>query len=338
MENGMKNNKRSIRPIRVVCFGGGTGMPSLLSGLKKNPFLQITAIVNMFDSGGSSGVLRDTYGILPPGDILRCVLALSDDEAHARRLLLKRIEHPAHPGHTGGNLLLFALEKVYGDYMSAVHALSQMLFARGSVIPVTLSQSTLCARYADESISKEEVAVDAGLYEGKIIKELFLDPPVLASQQALDAIKHADALCVGPGSFYTSVLSNFLPLGIKDAVRISSAPIMYIPNLVCEGSGMSTFSISALASVISEYCGRDVSTIIANTSFPSPTVLDVYAQEQKFPIRIQRDEENDIRLKCADLWIDPTIARHNSARLAYMVFRLLSEHRASQESYRETTI
>jgi uncharacterized cofD-like protein len=193
-------------PIKVVCFGGGTGLPALLSGLKHNPWLDITAIVNMFDTGGSSGELRDRFGILPPGDVLKCLLALSKNELIAREVLQHRIRNAQAPGHTGGNVLLLGLEKVFGDCPTAIDALGQVLSIRGKVIPVTLQQSTLCARYHDSSLHKGETSVDAGVYEGKTIKDLFLDPPIPASASALEAIEEADALCIGPGSFYTSVL------------------------------------------------------------------------------------------------------------------------------------
>ena len=137
--------------MRITCFGGGTGLPSLLSGLKKNPWIDVTAVVSMFDSGGSSGALRDRYGILPPGDILKCLLALAEDEKGARKILLKRINHATSPGHTGGNLLLFALERIYGSYPDAVDALAQILSVKGRVIPVSLEPSSLCARYDDGS-------------------------------------------------------------------------------------------------------------------------------------------------------------------------------------------
>src|SRR3989344_4426862 len=162
------------RRIKIVCCGGGTGMPSLLSGLKHNPWFEVTAVVNMFDTGGSSGELKDKFGILPPGDVLKCLLALSEDELMARKILLKRVDHFSFSGHTGGNLLLMAFEKVYGNHSDAVSALSQVLSAQGQVLPVTGSQSTLCARYFDNSINRGETDIDVGVQKGKEVKELFL--------------------------------------------------------------------------------------------------------------------------------------------------------------------
>ena len=307
------------KPINIVCFGGGTGMPSLLSGLKQNPLFEITAIVDMFDSGGSSGMLRDQYGILPPGDILRCLLALSEDEVYARKLLLKRIRNHHKSGHTGGNLLLYALEKVYGTYLEAVDALAQMLSVRGRVIPVTLSQSTLCARYTDGTVSKKETNVDQGLFEGKEIAELFLEPAVDASHEAIEAIGQADVICIGPGSLYTSVLSNFLPQGIVQAVQHSHAPIMYMANLLTEGKRMSEMGLVGIVNQVESMVGRNFSVIITNAALPDNDVLARYAAEQKFPILVSQQEQGDPRITTADLWIDQSIARHDSARLASVV-------------------
>jgi len=309
------------RQTNVVCFGGGTGLPALLSGIKHNPLLNITAVVNMFDTGGSSGELRDRFGILPPGDILKCLLALSEDAEYARKLLLKRIKNRNFDGHTGGNLLLMALESVYGDYDDAISALSQILSVRGTVIPVTQLHSTLCAVYTDGTIHQGEIAVDAGICEGKEIVQLSLDPVVKASPRAIEAIEGAEAFCIGPGSFYTSVISNLLPQGIRDAIAQSNAPIIFISNFLTEGSGMEGFTIKKATEILEQYLGRSVAHIIANTQLPEEAILKKYEREHKRPIVIEG--YGDSRLVCADLWCDTQIARHDSARLAHLVYSIL---------------
>ena len=306
--------------IKVVCFGGGTGLPSLLTGLKKNPWFEITAVVNMFDSGGSSGELKDRFGILPPGDILKCLLALSEHEVAARKILLKRIQNERMPGHTGGNVLLMALENVYGDYLSAVGALGQILSIKGSVVPVTLGHAALCASYADGSVQKGETQVDSGLGDGKEITRLFLEPAVQASPDALRAIGEADVLCIGPGSFYTSVLPNFLPVGIREAIAASSAPAIFICNLLTEGAGMRGFDIPKLVRIVEEAIGRPLTRIIANKSRPQASVLERYAQEHKHPILADEAALSDERVLAADLWLEPSIARHDPASPANLVF------------------
>ncbi len=313
---------QKARKINIVCFGGGTGMPSLLSGLKHNPWLNITAVVNMFDTGGSSGELRDRFGILPPGDVLKCLLALSEDEISARRILLRRIEHEKFSGHTGGNLLLMAFEKVYGDHLSAVNALTQILSARGRVVPVISSPSNLCAEYTDRRIAKGETNIDQEIYDGKEVKKLFLEPEVRASTAALKEIKKADILCVGPGSFYTSVLPNFLPKGAKEAIKKSKAPIIFVSNLLTEGLGMRGYQVGTVVAILEKYLGRKVSVIVVNKKLPDNKILNLYSSEKKYPIRINSNK--DKRIISADLWTDPSIARHDSYLLANLVFSIIN--------------
>src|SRR5512136_1919132 len=166
--------------LRVGCFGGGTGLPSLLGGLKQNPWLLVNAVVTMFDSGGSSGQLRDELGVLPPGDILKCALALARNEAEARRVLLSRLptlEHARLAGHTGGNLLLSMMERYSGDFLAAIDGLRALLGCRGRVWPASVEHSSVCAEYADGTRTRGEVEVDALQRDGREICRLWLDPP-----------------------------------------------------------------------------------------------------------------------------------------------------------------
>ncbi len=315
--------------IKVVCLGGGTGLPGLLSGLKHNPWLDITAVVSMFDSGGSSGELRDRFGILPPGDVLKCLLALSKNESYARETLLKRIPNKNIPGHTGGNALLLGLEKVYGDCTSAIGALGRLLSIRGKVIPVSLCQSTLCARYVDGSTHKGETSVDLGMKEGKVIEKIFLDPPVPISADAYRAIIDADVICVGPGSLYTSVLPNFLPDKTALGIGASKAKIIYIANLLTEGKGMAGLHLKEIIAIVEHHVGRSVDYVIANNHWPmapeseSESIFDRYAAECKYPIVPER-EDQDPRIILADLWIDLAIARHDCSRLAHLVSAVIN--------------
>src|SRR5687768_12663462 len=168
-----------LRTINVGCFGGGTGLPSLLGGLKANPWLTVNAVVTMFDSGGSSGQLRDELGVLPPGDVLKCALALARNEREARRVLLSRLpmlEHARLRGHTGGNLLLSMMERYSGDFLAAVDGLRALLGCAGNVWPVSTQQATICAEYGDGSQTRGEVEVDAGQSAGQAISRLWLEP------------------------------------------------------------------------------------------------------------------------------------------------------------------
>ena len=158
--------------LNIGCFGGGTGLPSLLGGLKHNPWLHLNAVVTMFDSGGSSGQLRDELGVLPPGDILKCALALSRNAREARRVLLARLptlEHAKLGGHTGGNLLLSMMQRYSGDFLDAIDGLRALLGCRGRVWPVSVEQASVCAEYGDGSTTRGEVEVDAGQTSGQFV-------------------------------------------------------------------------------------------------------------------------------------------------------------------------
>src|SRR6187399_3655292 len=159
-----------LRQLNVGCFGGGTGLPSLLGGLKNNPWVEPHAIVTMFDSGGSSGQLRDELGVLPPGDVLKCALALARNEREARSVLLSRLptleQHDRLAGHTGGNLLLSMMETYSGDFLAAVDGLRGLLGCAGHVWPVSIEQASVCAEYRDGTRTRGEVEVDAGQKHG----------------------------------------------------------------------------------------------------------------------------------------------------------------------------
>jgi uncharacterized cofD-like protein len=279
------------RKLHVVCIGGGTGMPALLRGLKHNPFVLVTAIVNMFDTGGSSGDLRDRFGILPPGDVLKCLLALAENEKHARKLLLRRISNHAHQGHTGGNALLLGLQQVFGNLPEAIQALGQILGVRGEVIPVTTHNAHLVARFNDGLTMPGEVAIDACMREGKRVEHLWLEPAVPAYDKALLALREADIICIGPGSFYTSVLPNFLPDGVAAEIQMSAAPTIFIANLLTEGKGMQNMYLEDIVIFSERFTGRKTSYVVANTRLPDNAIVyGPYGGEHKYPVQMRSEE------------------------------------------------
>src|ERR671920_1786603 len=195
-----------LRQLNVGCFGGGTGLPSLLGGLKSNPWVQADAVVTMFDSGGSSGVLRDELGVLPPGDILKCALALARNSREARRVLLARLptlEHAKLGGHTGGNLLLSMMQRYSGDFLDAIDGLRALLGCRGRVWPVSVQPASVCAEYGDGSQTRGEVEVDAGQSRGRQVRRVWLEPAAPIHPAVEEAITTFDAVIIGPGSFFT---------------------------------------------------------------------------------------------------------------------------------------
>ena len=314
-----------LRRLNVGCFGGGTGLPSLLGGLKNNPWLHVNAVVTMFDSGGSSGQLRDELGVLPPGDILKCALALSRNAREARRVLLARLptlEHARLGGHTGGNLLLSMMQRYSGDFLDAVDGLSALLGCRGRVWPVSVQAASVCAEYGDGSATRGEVEVDAGQSSGRFVNRIWLEPPVSIHPAVAHAIGGFDAAIIGPGSFYTSLMPIFLVRGVADALAKVKGPIILIANLLTEGRGMLGFTAADAVTRIEQAIKRRIDVVILNTKWPSPQVLARYAVEHKEPLPAGQLPAH-AEVIGGEFWLGD-IARHDRPRLAYAVWTVLS--------------
>jgi uncharacterized cofD-like protein len=314
-----------LRELNVGCFGGGTGLPSVLGGLKNNPWLHLNAVVTMFDSGGSSGQLRDELGVLPPGDILKCALALSRNAREARRVLLARLptlEHARLGGHTGGNLLLSMMQRYSGDFLDAVDGMRALLGCRGRVWPVTVEQASVCAEYGDGSVTRGEVEVVAGQTSGRFVRRIWLEPEVSIHPLVAKAVRELDAVIVGPGSFYTSLMPIFLVRGVADALAEMRGPIILIANLLTEGRGMAGFTAADAVARIEEATGRRVDVVITNTAWPAPPVLDRYAQEHKQPLSPGKVPDH-CEIVGGEFWTGE-IARHDRLRLAYALWSVLS--------------
>jgi uncharacterized cofD-like protein len=317
--------KMRLRELNVGCFGGGTGLPSLLGGLKRNPWIDANAVVTMFDSGGSSGVLRDELGVLPPGDILKCALALSRNAREARRVLLARLpafEHAKLGGHTGGNLLLSMMQRYSGDFLDAIDGLRALLGCRGRVWPVSVQQASVCAEYDDGSLTRGEVEVDAGQSSGRLVKRIWLEPPVAIHPAVARAIGQFDAVTIGPGSFYTSLMPIFLVRGVSEALRTMKGPVILIANLLTEGRGMSGFTAADAVSKIEDAIQRPVDVVITNTRLPSTKILNRYALEHKEPLAVG-DLPDHCEVVGGEFWTGE-IARHDRLRLAYAVWSVLA--------------
>jgi uncharacterized cofD-like protein len=315
-----------LREINLGCFGGGTGLPSLLGGLKRNPWLRLHAVVTMFDSGGSSGQLRDELGVLPPGDVLRCALALSRNEGEARRVLLARLptmEHTRLGGHTGGNLLLSMMERYSGDFLAAVDGLRALLGCRGSVWPISVEQATLCAEYADGEITRGEVEVDQGHARGHHVTRVWLEPPAPIHPTVRDAIAKFDAVVIGPGSFFTSLMPTLLVDGAADVIKSIKGPVIVVSNLLTEGQGMTGFTAADEVAWISKTIGRKVDVLIANEGHPSDDAVNRYAAEHKRPLPLGAlDPGTEVVI--GQFWRSE-MARHDRQRLSYAVWSVLSQ-------------
>ena len=315
-----------LREINLGCFGGGTGLPALLGGLKRNPWLKLNAVVTMFDSGGSSGQLRDELGVLPPGDVLRCALALARNEGEARRVLLSRLptlEHARLGGHTGGNLLLSMMEQYSGDFLEAVDGLRALLGCRGRVWPISIEPASVCAEYGDGTQTRGEVEVDAGPSRGRQVKRVWLDPQVSIHPTVADAMRTFDAVIIGPGSFFTSLMPPLLVRGVREALADMRGPVILIANLLTEGRGMRGFTAADSVRWVSEALGRPVDVVVANTGRPSAEALARYASEHKEPLELGT-LEGDTEAVLGRFWCTD-IARHDRRRLAFAVWTILSQ-------------
>ena len=315
-----------LRELNIGCFGGGTGLPSLLGGLKTNPWLQLNAVVTMFDSGGSSGQLRDQLGVLPPGDVLKCARALARNEGEARRVLLSRLptleQHDRLAGHTGGNLLLSMMEQYSGEFLAAVDGLRALLGCRGRVWPVSVEPASVCAEYDDGTRTRGEVEVDLLQAHGNQVRRLWLEPDVAIHPAVAQAIRGFDAAIIGPGSFFTSLMPPLLVRGVREALREVHGPVILITNLLTEGRGMKGFTAADAVRWVSMAIDRPVDVLIANTGRPSDDALKRYAAEHKEPLELG-DVDSRVEQVLGRFWCTE-IARHDRRRLAYAVWSVLS--------------
>ncbi len=265
--------------VRIVVIGGGSGQSVLLHGLKEYTS-NLTAIVTVADSGGSSGRLRDTFDILPPGDIRNCLVALSDVEPLVRDLFQYRFSKdvPELGGHSFGNLFLTALTQVTGDFEKAIKAASEVLATRGRVLPSTFDKISLVAEYVDGSVVKGEAEIPKA---AKPIKRVFLEPSdPAACEEALAAIREADVILLGPGSLYTSIMPNLLVRDIGKALVEATVPRVYICNVMTQKGETDDYTVYDHLKAIVDHAGQGVVThcVVNNITIPQEA-LDKYAEE-----------------------------------------------------------
>ncbi len=257
-------------------MGGGTGTFTVLTGLKKYP-LQLTAIVSMADDGGSTGILRDELGVLPPGDVRQCLVALSRSDRLMRNLMNYRFANGKLGGHSFGNLLLSALEKITGSFDSAVEKVSEVLRLQGNVVPVTLKKIKLVAHLKNGVVVTGQSAVHE--HDLSDMKKIALEPKAKANPKALAAIRDANFIVIGPGDFYSSLVPNLLVAAIPQAIRKSRAKKIYISNLMTKTEHTDGFTVKDYTKEIEHYLGGKMDYVIYNNKRPSARLLHRYARE-----------------------------------------------------------
>jgi uncharacterized cofD-like protein len=323
---GMILQQRQLqRGPKIVVLGGGTGLSTLLRGLKKIS-TNLTAIVTVFDDGGSSGRLRREQGILPPGDIRNCLVALAEAEPLLTKLFTHRFKGGDLDGHSFGNLFIASMVQVTGDLETALKECSKVLAIRGRVLPTTLRDVTLCAEMSDGTMVEGESAITRA---GGTIRRVFLKPDrVPPLQDALDAIADADLVVLGPGSLYTSVLPNLLVDGIVGALRRSRALKVYVCNVMTQQGETRGLRASEHARVLLEQVGRGLfDYVLVNTRRPrNQELLARYSQEGAEPVEPDVDAIRALGLRpvSEDLISEVELVRHDPRKITTVLLQLLA--------------
>ncbi len=288
---------------RVVTIGGGTGTFVVLSGLRRVPDVVLTAIVSSADNGGSTGRLRDAYGIPPPGDARQALVALAEEGTLVRELFSYRFTKGDVAGHNLGNLFIAALAERLGSSTAAIEAASRMLRTRGRVLSVSDAPTELIAHLADGSELAGEHAIDVRTTGRAPIREIRLASPVAASRAVCEAISDADLIVLGPGDLYTSTVAPLLAVGVREALAASSATLVYVVNLFTKVGQTDGYGSSRHVTEVEHYAGRSLDRIlIATDTFP-PEALGRYAAEGEHPV-------------ADDLGADPRVVRGSFASVA----------------------
>jgi uncharacterized cofD-like protein len=341
--------------MNIVTIGGGTGLSTLLRGLKtyvdaEGPWSigALGAIVTVTDEGGSSGVLRKEFGMLPPGDIRNCIVALAEEEQLLSRLFSYRFDiDSALKGHSLGNLLLTAMTEITGSFDTAVLAASEVLAIRGEIYPSTLQDVRLRATLEDGTVLVGEVAI-SGSHIGEEprrvarharITHLELDPPnVTPTDGALSALAAADLIIIGPGSLYTSVLPNLAIRALADALRKAQALRVYICNVMTQPNETDGYTAQDHLRAIVEHAGLVVDVMVMNGRRPSESILATYAGMNQYPVAFDLEEIRALGVTpfFGDIIAEGNFVRHDPRALAQTIFQLYDRYGRTLERMRRS--
>jgi len=315
---------------KIVVMGGGTGNFTVLRGLKKHA-VDLSAIVSMADDGGSTGILRDELGVLPPGDVRQCLVALSDSSRLMRSLMNYRFENGGLGGHSLGNLILSALEKVTGSFERAVEEMGRILYIKGKVIPVTTHQVRLKMILKDRKLLEGEKEIYLSHEIDKGYSKIYLEPFPEPNPHALSEITNADLVVIGPGGLHTSIIPNLLVDGVSKALRESQAKKIFICNLMNRRGQTTGYKVSDYLKEIVHYLGRDVfDYILVNNQTPDPALIERYAEEGE----LVENDIDDPRTISANLLGELTekrkgdimrrsLIRHNSTQVTKEIMNIV---------------
>ncbi|MBN2052365.1 YvcK family protein [Candidatus Woesearchaeota archaeon] len=308
---------------KIVVIGGGTGSYTILRGLK-NHNIELTAIVSMMDSGGSTGRLRDEFGFLPQGDVRRCLLALSPDTGMLRKLFEYRFSRGVGlNGHNLGNLFLTALRDITGREEEAIREAAKILNIKGRVLPVTTTNCQLGAILENNQVVVGETNIDIPRHDPELkIKKLFLVPKPRAYNETIKAILAADKIIIGPGDLFTSVIPNLLVGGVVPAIKKSKAKKVYVCNIMTKYGETTGFKASDFVNELEKYLGKDVlNYLVCNNKKPSKALLEDYQKEKAEYVEPDLVSKK-IRAVKTDLLDNIDLARHNPEKLARTIMKL----------------
>lgn len=334
------NRARTKEQPKIVAIGGGTGLPMVLAGMRHFT-KDIVAIVTVTDSGRSSGKLRKRFGVLPPGDIRNCLVALSQTD-HSSEWLHKLFDFRFTDcggdleGMNMGNLVLVALAEIAGSFEKGLREASEIFNIQGKVLPSTLTNTHICARLKDNSIVKEEVNV-RGLNKPPI-EEVFLEPADAAPlPEAIDEIRNADAIILGPGSLYTSVITNLLVRGIPEAIRESEAKVIYVCNIATQPGQTDGYNASDHVKAIIRYLGEGVlDYVLVNKTTPPAQIVRKYEAKNsplvkldpgldKLGVKVIRADLVEKIDRTRILWEKADLLRHDPDKLALAITKILNQ-------------
>ncbi|HWG59340.1 MAG TPA: uridine diphosphate-N-acetylglucosamine-binding protein YvcK [Candidatus Acidoferrales bacterium] len=332
MNNLSKSTKHRSRPVRVVALGGGTGLSTVLRGLKEHvagrkkervarPISDLVAVVTVTDDGGSSGRLRRDYSVLPPGDIRNCMVALSKDEPLLSQLFQYRFPTGRGlAGHSFGNLFVTALTSVTGDFPEAVRVSSQVLAIRGRIFPATAQNVTLEAELEDGTTVAGETNISRSR---RPIRRVWLVPRrVRPVPEVLEAIREADLVLIGPGSLYTSIIPNLLVEQMVDVIVHSRATCVYIANLMTQPGETQHYSVADhVRAIYAHTCERLFDCAVINRSRVAPRLLRRYCARGAEPVAPSFEELDAMGLRyvVGDLLRQDGVVRHDQARLTRLL-------------------
>jgi uncharacterized cofD-like protein len=319
---------------KIVTIGGGSGQFALLSGLRNMRSIKINAVVSMMDSGGSTGRLRDELGILPPGDILKCIVALSPYHDMARQILQKRFGKDRRlKGHNAGNMLLSMLSRYTGSFAAGVSALSEILDTRGTILPVTIDQATLVAELTDGTRVFGEQAIDIPRGDQREkIRDVFLVPHhsngIRVYPPVVKAIKEANFIVMGPGDLYTSIIPNLIVPGVAESLCKTKARLIYVLNIMTKYGETHHFQAKDFVDRLESTIGRPLDVVIANRRKPSKPLLATYKKQKSEPVGItpQAPCWNEKKVYHLDLlYEDKSVIRHDSTKLGDLLLSVFNK-------------